>query len=116
MLAVEESSVSGGKGVAKTALLIAAIGSIAVATLRVAAYFGIWMEGANLHPTPRVNAFTVGLGMAPIPALAWVFYLWSRARPSGFHDILFRIVVSCVLVLAAGYCVEMALFNALFVF
>jgi hypothetical protein len=80
--------VSNSNGVAKIALLIAGIGNIAVAALRAAAYFGIWMEGANLHPTPRINALTVGLGMAPIPALAWVVYLWSRARPSGLLDIV----------------------------
>ena len=80
VLAVEESSLSSRKAVAKIALLIAAIGSIAVAALQVAAYFGIWVEGTNLHPTPRINAFTFGLGMAPIPALAWVVCLWSSAR------------------------------------
>ena len=115
ILAVEESTVSNSNSVAKIALLIAGIGSIAVAAPRAAAYFAIWMAGANLHPTPRINAFTVGFGMAPIPALAWVVYLWSRARPSGLLETLFRIVVSCVLVLAAGYCVELALFDALFV-
>ena len=80
-----------------------------------AAYFGIWMRGANLHPTPRINAFTVGLGFVPVPVLSWIIYLWTHTRPSRFLDIFFRIVVSCALVIGAGYCVLMAMFAALFV-
>jgi hypothetical protein len=73
------------------------------------------MEGANLHPTPRINASTVGMGIAPIPALAWIVYLWGRTRPGGFFDIALRIVVSVVLVLGAIYCWFFAMFAALFV-
>ena len=95
--------------------MVAAIGSLAVAVLLLAAYFGIWMEGANLHPTPRINARTVGLAFVPVPILFWITYLWLRTRPSRFLDISFRIVVSCVLVIGAGYCVFMAMFLAFFV-
>ena len=104
-----------GKTVAKVALLIAAIGSAAVGLLLAAASLGIWMEGANLHPTPRVNASSVGLGLAPIPAMAWILYLWVRTRPNGVLDVALRILVSCVLVLGAAYCFFAATFEAFFV-
>ena len=102
-------------GLARGAFLVAAIGSLAVAVLLLAAYFGIWMEGANLHPTPRINALTVGLAFMPVPALSWITYVWARTRPSRFLDILFRIVVSCVLLIGTGYCVFAAMFLAFFV-
>jgi len=107
--------VSKAIGLARIAFWIAAIGSVAVSALLMAAYFGIWMRGANLHPTPRINAFTVGLAFVPVPALSWIIYLWTRTRPSRFLDLFFRIVVSCALVIGAGYCVLMAMFAALFV-
>ena len=102
-------------GLARAAFLVAVIGSLAAAVLFVAAYFGIWMEGANLHPTPRINALTVGLAFVPVPALCWIAYVWARTRPIRFLDISFRIVVSCVLVIGAGYCVFAAMFLAFFV-
>ena len=102
-------------GLARIALIVAAIGSVAVAFLLMAAHFGIWMEGANLHPTPRINALTIGLGFVPVPALFWIMYLWTRTRPSRFPDICIRIVVSCVLLIGAGYSLLAAMFLALFV-
>lgn len=99
-------------GLARAALFVAAIGSLAVALLLLAAYFGIWMEGAFLHPTPRINALTVGLAFVPVPALSWITYLWARTRPSRFLDIAFRILLSCVLLVGIGYAV---LFLAFFV-
>jgi uncharacterized membrane protein len=95
--------------------LTAAIGSGVVALLLAAASLGIWMEGANLHPTPRINASTVGLAIAPIPALAWILYLWVCARPRGILDVAVRLLASCVLVLGAAYCLFAALIEALFV-
>ncbi len=86
-----------------------------MAALLAAAALGIWMEGANLHPTPRINAFTVGLGFVPVPALAWIVYLWTRTSPSRVLDVVFRIVVSCVILLVAGYCLFAAAIGALFV-
>jgi hypothetical protein len=35
----------------------------------------------------------VGMGIVPIPVLAWIVYLWSSTRPGGFFDIALRIVV-----------------------
>ena len=102
-------------GLAKIAFLVGAIGSLAVAVLLVAAHFGIWMQGANLHPTPRINALTVGLAFVPVPVLSWITYVWARTRPSRFLDITFRVVASCVLVIGAGYCVFAAMFLAFFV-
>ena len=102
-------------GLARAALFVAAIGSLAVALLLLAAYFGIWMEGAFLHPTPRINALTVGLAFVPVPALSWITYLWARTRPSRFLDIAIRIVLSCVLLVGIGYAVFAALFLAFFV-
>lgn len=95
--------------------MAAAIGSLAVALLLLAAYFGIWMEGAFLHPTPRINALTVGLALVPLPARSWITYLWARTRPSRFLDIAIRIVLSCVLLVGIGYAVFAALFLAFFV-
>ena len=106
---------SNAKRIARVALLTAGIGSAVVALLLAAASLGIWMEGANLHPTPRINASTVGLAMAPIPALAWILYLWVRTRPRGVLDVAFRILVSFVLILGAAYCLFAAMFEALFV-
>jgi hypothetical protein len=103
------------RDVARIALSIAMAGSVAVAALLTAARLGVWMEGANLHPTPRINAFTVGMGIVPIPVLAWIVYLWSSTRPGGFFDIALRIVVSVVLVVGAIYCWFYAMFAALFV-
>ena len=102
-------------GLAKIAFWVAAVGSLAVAVLLGAASLGIWMEGANLHPTPRINALTVGLAFVPAPALSWITYVWARTRPSGFLDISLRIGISCALVIGAGYCVFAAMFLALFV-
>ena len=102
-------------GLARAALLVAAIGSLAVALLLLAAYLGIWMEGAFLHPTPRINALTVGLAFVPVPAVSWITYIWARTRPSRFLDIVFRIVLSCVLLIGIGYAVFAALFLAFFV-
>jgi hypothetical protein len=86
-----------------------------VAALLTAASLGIWMESAHFNPTPRINASTVGMGIVPIPALAWIVYLWSRTRPRGFFDIAFRIIASVVLVLGSGYCWLVAMIDALFV-
>ena len=101
--------------IAKIALLIATLGTAAVGLLLGAASLGIWMEGANLHPTPRVNASTVGLGLVPVPALAWILYLWTRTRPTRFLDVIFRILVSCVLAIGAAYCIFASMFDAFFV-
>jgi len=86
-----------------------------MAALLTAAALGIWMEGANLHPTPRINAFTVGLGIVPIPVLAWLVYLWARTRPQGFLDIALRLIISAALATGAFYCWGIAMFAAYFV-
>lgn len=111
----ERSVVSKATGLARIAFLVAAMGSLAVAVLLLAAYFGIWMRGANLHPTPRVNAMTVGLAFVPIPVL-FGSATYGRAHVlADFSTFSFRIVVSCVLVIGAGYCVFAAMFPAFFV-
>jgi hypothetical protein len=101
--------------ISKIALTIAAIGTVVVGLLLGAASLGIWMEGANLHPTPRINASTVGLGLAPVPALAWILYLWTRTRPTHFLDVAIRILISCVLAMGALYCIFASMFDAFFV-
>ena len=103
------------KDVTRITLWIAITGSVIVAALLTAAALGIWMEGANLHPTPRINAFTVGLGMVPIPVLAWIIYLWIFTRPEGFLDIVLRLIISGALAVGAFYCCAMAFFAAYFV-
>ena len=103
------------KRIARAARLIAVVGSVAVAVLPAAAALGIGMENFDLHPTPRINAFTVGLGFVPGPALAWVVYLWTRTHPTRFLDFVLRIVVSSVIMLVTYYCVIIAMFAATFV-
>lgn len=102
-------------GLARIAFWVAAMGSLAVALLLMLAHFGIWMQGAYLHPTPRINALTVGFGFAPVPALSWITCLWARTRPNGLLDISFRILVSGALLIGAAYCAFAAMFLAFFV-
>ena len=103
------------KRAARAALIIAVGGSVAVAILLLLAGLGVWMANANLHPTPRINAFTVGLGIVPVPALGWIVYVWTRTRPTRALDFVVRTTVSGVLLVGAYFCVGMALFAALFV-
>jgi hypothetical protein len=72
------------------------------------------MEGAYLHPTPRINALTVGLAFVPFPVAAWIAYLWTRGSfgPTG---IVVRVILSCLLLALAAYSMFAALFLALFV-
>jgi hypothetical protein len=107
--------VSSAKSIAPVALLIAGIGSGIVGLLLAAASLGIWMQGANLNSTPRLNASTVGLTLAPIPALGWILYLWVRTRPRSVLDVAFRVLVSCVLLLGAAYSLFAGIFEASFV-
>jgi hypothetical protein len=99
---------------ARPALMIAIGSSGVVAILLAAASLGVWMEGATLHPTPRVNAFTVGCGIVPIAALGWIVYLWSRVPLTG-PRVALLILVSGTLALIAGYCFFAAMISALFV-
>jgi hypothetical protein len=114
-LGADRLTVATARNIPRIALWIAITGSVIVAVLASAAALGIWMEGANLHPTPRINAFTVGLGIVPIPVLAWIVYLWVRTRPDGFLDIALRIVISVALAVGAYYCFGIAMFAAYFV-
>ena len=90
---------------------IAAIGTAAAAVLLAVASLGVSMAG----PTPRINALTVGLVIVPIPAFAWIIYLWTRTRPTRALDVIFRIAGSCVLILVAAYCIFAAMLTAFFV-
>ena len=99
----------------RIALYIAAVGSFVVAVFFTAAALGIWTENLHFHPTPRINSLTVGRGLVPIPAVAWIVYVWTRTRQVGFPDIAFRILVSGALLWAAYYFVLSALIAAYFV-
>ena len=103
------------RNIARIALWIAITGSVVVAALLTAAALGIWMEGAYGNGTPRINAYTVGMGIVPIPALAWIIYLWIFTRPSGFFDIALRTIISVAVAVGAVYCWFMGMFMALFV-
>jgi hypothetical protein len=107
--------VATARDIARIAVSIAITGTVIVAALLAAAALGIWMEGAYLHPTPRINAFTVGLGIVPIPVLAWIVYLWIRTRPEGLFDIVLRLIISVALAVGAFYCWGIAFFAAYFV-
>ncbi len=101
--------------ISRLAFFTAAISSVAMAALLGAAALDIWTENLHFHPTPRINSLTVGLGLAPIPALAWIVYLWTRKPPNGFLDVALRVVVSCALVVGIYYSALTALFFAYFV-
>jgi hypothetical protein len=104
-----------GEHMARVALCVAIAGSVTVGFLLGCAEVGIFMKGANLHPTPRINAFTVGMGMTPVPALAWIAWLWTCRCTKGSLNVAARVIISAALVAGAGWCVMMALFAALFV-
>jgi hypothetical protein len=112
---MKEDGVSDTASKARIALLIAATGSVAVAALLAAAFLAASLGISMGSATPRINALTVGLVTVPIPALAWIIYLWTRTRPSRFLDIVFRIFVSCGVVLVASYCLFAAMFTMFFV-
>jgi hypothetical protein len=101
--------------VAKFARIFGIVRSVGVAILLVLAEFGVWMAGANLHPTPRINAFTVGMGLVSVPAITWIIYLWTRKRPAGIADFIVRTIVTGLLLYGAYICFGLALFGALFV-
>ena len=100
---------------ARVALLIADVSSVTVAALLGGAALGIGVDNMRFHPTPRINFFTVGLGLVPVSALAWIVYLWTRKPVSGFLDIVIRLVVSCALAVGVYYAVVFAIFAATFV-
>jgi hypothetical protein len=100
---------------ARAALILAVVGSVAVAVLLLLASLGVWMANEYLHPTPRIKALTVGLGIVPVPALAWIVYLWTRTRPTRALDFVVRTAVSGLLLVGAYVCVGLALFDAFFV-
>ena len=103
------------KQVPRSALIAAVVGSIVVGILFGLAQLGVWMANENLHPTPRVNAFTVGMGLTPLPALAWILYVWTRTRPAGIFDFAVRVTITIALLLGAYVCVGLSLFDAFFV-
>ena len=103
------------KHAARVALIIAVVGSVAAAILLLLAGLGVWMANEYMHPTPRINAFTVGLGIVPVPALAWIVFVWTRTRPTRALDFVVRTALSCALLVGAYFCIGMALFAALFV-
>lgn len=106
---------SKARSVSKIALYIAVAGSVVVAVLLGAAALDIGVENMRFHPTPRINTLTVGLGLVPVAALAWVVFLWTRKPLDGFFDIVFRLVVTCGLLEGTYYSVLTALGAAYFV-
>jgi hypothetical protein len=99
----------------RIALPTAAAGSALVCILLLAARLDLWMEGAYLHPTPRINALTVGLALVPVPVLAWIVFLWTRPKLGSLPGLVARAVLSCLLLALAGYSLLIALFMAFFV-
>ena len=100
---------------ARIALRSALAGTALVALLLLAAELGLWMAGAHLHPTPRVNALTVGLALVPLAALAWMVYLWAREPVGPLLGVLVRVLLSCLLLVVAAYSLLTAFFLAYFV-
>jgi len=112
---MEGRTVATAKDIARIVLWIAIAGSVIVAALLTSAALGIWMEGANLNHTPRINAFTVGMGIVPFPVLAWIVYVWTRSRPGRLIDIAVRVIVSAALAAGAYFCWGIGMFAAFFV-
>ena len=106
---------SKAKSVSKIAFYIAAAGSAVVAMLLGAAALDIGVENMRFHPTPRISTFTVGLGLFPVVALAWIVFLWTRKPLDGFFDVLLRLVITGGLCEGAYYSLTLALFAAYFV-
>ena len=101
--------------ISKYSLLIAVVFSVPVSALLGAAALGIWTENLHFHPTPRINSLTVGLGLIPVPTVAWVVYIWTRKPTDGILDIALRVVISGSLAAAVYYSLLTALFFAFFV-
>ena len=103
------------KPISRASLYIGISGSVVTAAFLGAAALGIWTENLHFHPTPRINSLTLGLGIIPIPALAWIIYSWTRKPVDGILDVALRVVISGALVAGACYGALAALFLAYFV-
>ena len=89
--------------------------ALAAGALLVAAKLDIGMAGAWLHPTPRVNSLTVGLGLVPLLAIAVTTYLWAAPHPAGGAATAARVIGTVVAVAAGGLSLFASLFLAWFV-
>ena len=89
--------------------------ALAAGALLVAAKLDIGMAGAWLHPTPRVNSLTIGLGLVPVLAIAVITYLWAPPRPAGDAAVTARVIGTIVAVAAGGLSLFASLFLAWFV-
>jgi hypothetical protein len=65
----------------KSIRIIALVSTVLVALLFAAAIAGIGMAQANRLGTPRITTETIGGWLMPIPALAWIAFLWSGECP-----------------------------------
>ena len=99
----------------KVALILAASSTAVVAALLGAAALNIGVENMHFHPTPRINTFTVGLGLVPVAALGWIVFMWARKPLDGFLDVLLRVVLTVGLLVGVYNAVGFALFAAFFV-
>ncbi len=112
---VTRCRVSKAKSISKMALYVAAAGSAVVAVLLGAAALDIGAESLRYHPTPRINTLTVGFGLLPVAALAWIVYLWTHEPVEGNFDLVLRLVITGGLLVGGFYSGVYALFAAYFV-
>ena len=86
-----------------------------VVCLLLAAALDIGMEGANLHPTPRINSLTVGLGLVPVLELSLIALVWLTWRDTRTIARAGRVLATLGL-LAVGFAAAgVAFFLAFFV-
>jgi hypothetical protein len=89
--------------------MLALTGSAVVVLLFIVAWLGLGMNGMYKLGRLRVTPATVGLSLLPIPAIAWVFVLWSRSMPSPAMRAL-RLVCSIILLILSALSVALTLF------
>ena len=88
---------------------------VLIAALLVAARLDIGMEGAWLHPTPRINSLSLGLGFVPLLTLSVAALLWIPMRLEGGVARAARVLATLALVAIGVGCASLAFFLAFFV-
>jgi hypothetical protein len=97
------------------AVSISVLLAVLVAALLIAAALNVGMAGAYLHPTPRVNSMTVGLGLVPFLALSLTAVVWLPPRKGAGGVMLLRVLGTIALLGVGAVCGSMSLFLAFFV-
>ena len=97
------------------AVSISLLLTVLVAALLIAAALNVGMAGAYLHPTPRVNSMTVGLGLVPFLALSVSAVIWLPPRRGSGVALSMRVLGTIALLGVGAVCGFMSFFLAFFV-